>query len=153
MARPFLRFWFWVLPGVFLAPGPALALQTHGPPEGLYVHQIAHILFAAALLFLIWALKQEGMARVSGFRYLIWACSLFILWNLVAFAGHWAEVLLNPQDFLGEAGGLSRRLVMSGAASWVYFLAKLDHLILLPAFFFLACGLKFLIPALPGVKK
>ncbi len=146
MTRRLSRIWFGVLSLTLLFPRPTLALQTHGPPEGLYVHQLAHVLFAGALLFLIWQIRREGMAKALGFRRLIWACSLFILWNFVAFTGHWAEVLLSPQEFIGGEGDFSRRLILTGMPAWVYFFAKFDHLILVPAFFLLACGLKALLP-------
>lgn len=134
---------------IFLGPRPALALQTHGPPEGLYVHQLAHVLFAAALLFLIWQVKYEGLTGLPGFRQLRWACGLFVLWNVVAFLGHWSEELLLPQAFQGQPGDLSRRLVMSRFSAWMYYLTKLDHLILVPAFFLLWRGLKALLSKQP----
>ena len=34
---------------VLCLPGEALALQVHGEPEGLYVHQMAHLHYFLAL--------------------------------------------------------------------------------------------------------
>jgi hypothetical protein len=126
---------------VGLVPGPALALQPHGSPEGLYVHQMAHVLFAGAMLFLIFMVKRRGLQKVKGFRLLTWACGLLLLWNLDAFLGHLAEVFLRPQVFQGPGGDFSQRLCMSGLESWVYYFAKMDHLILVPAFYLLYRGL------------
>jgi hypothetical protein len=122
-------------------PRTALALQPHGPPEGLYVHQMAHILFAGAMMFLLYYLRKE---RLPGLRWFTWSGILFILWNLNAMVGHAVEVYLEAQDFLGESAHLSRRLIMSGPVAWTYYLAKLDHLILVAAFIFLYFGLQAL---------
>ncbi len=132
-------------------PRPALALQPHGPPEGLYVHQIAHVLFALATVFLLYRLRPE---RLPGLPWFTGAGLLFILWNLVAVVGHAAEVYVADRDFLGPAGHLSRRLLMSGPAAWTYYIAKLDHLILLPAFILLYFGLQALLRApRPGEEE
>lgn len=129
---------------VGLLPRPALAIQPHGPPEGLYVHQMAHVLFAGAMLFLIFLVQRRGLLRIKGFRLLTWACGLLLLWNLDAFLGHLAEMFLSPQAFQGQGGNFSQRLCMSGLESWVYYFAKMDHLILVPAFYLLYRGLKAL---------
>jgi len=122
-------------------PRTALALQPHGPPEGLYVHQMAHILFVGAMMFLLYYLRQE---RLPGLRWFTWAGILFILWNLNALVGHTAEVYVEPQDFLGAPAHLSRRLLISGPAAWTYYITKLDHLILVFAFILLYFGLQAL---------
>jgi hypothetical protein len=122
-------------------PRTALALQPHGPPEGLYVHQMAHILFAGAMIFLLYYLRKE---RLPGLQWFTWSGILFILWNLNALVGHTAEVYVEPQDFLGGPAHLSRRLIMSGPIALTYYLAKLDHLILVPAFILLYFGLQAL---------
>jgi len=149
MDRSVNQIWLGILAFILFDPRPTLALQSHGPPEGLYVHQLAHFFFAAALLFLIWLIKYEGMVGLPGFRQIRWACGLFVLWNVVAFVGHWSEVLLVPQVFQGHQGELSQRLIMSRISAWVYYLTKLDHLILVPAFFLLWRGLKALLSKTP----
>ncbi len=133
---------FWVLI-LLLHPRASLALQPHGPPEGLYVHQMAHLLFVGALIFFIYTLHQEGLSKLKGFRLLAWACGLFILWNLDAGLGHWTEVLVSPGELLGPHD-FSQRLLMTGLHSWLYYLAKMDHLILVPAFYLLYRSLKVL---------
>jgi hypothetical protein len=122
-------------------PRTALALQPHGHPEGLYAHQMAHVLFALAMLFLLYHLKKE---QLPGLRWFTWAGILFVLWNLDAFLGHIAEIYVKTQDFLGAPAHLSRRLLMSGPATWSYYVTKLDHLILVPAFLLLYFGLRAL---------
>lgn len=127
---------------VLCQPRGALAFISHGHPEGLYVHQMAHLLFAAALIFLVYRVHKEGLQKESGFRLLTWSCALLVLWNLDAFVGHWVEVLLSAQAFIGQAGEFSRRLLISGPVDWVYYFTKLDHLLLVPGFYLLYRGLK-----------
>jgi hypothetical protein len=134
----------WVPVMVGLVPRSALAIQPHGPPEGLYVHQMAHVLFAGAMLFFIFLVQRRGLKKITGFRLLSWACGLLVLWNLDAFLGHLAEGFLSPQAFQGQAADFSQRLCMSGPESWVYYFAKMDHLILVPAFYLLYRGLNAL---------
>jgi len=145
--RPVKRIWWAMLSLVFLFPHPVLALQPHGPPEGLYTHQMAHVLFAGALLFLIYSITREGLWQFRGFRLLLWAYVLFVLWNVDAFVGHWVEVHLGPQDFAGSVTDFSQRLRLSGVYAWVYYFAKFDHIILAPAFYLLYLGLKSLAQA------
>ncbi|MEJ5328865.1 MAG: hypothetical protein WHT07_01775 [Desulfobaccales bacterium] len=144
MIRPHSLVWP-VVPVLLLTfPRPSLALISHGHPEGLYVHQLAHLLFAGAMIFLIYMIKREGLQRVGGFRTLIWAGVLYTWWNLLAFAGHTAEVFLSEQAFVGRPTDFGQRLLMDEAAAWVYYVAKMDHLILVPAFYLFYRGLKAL---------
>ena len=149
MDRSVNQIWLGIIVFIISDPRPALALQTHGPPEGLYVHQLAHFFFAVALLFFIWQVKFEGLVGLPGFRQIRWACGLFVLWNVIAFVGHWSEVLLIPQAFIGQQGDLSQCLIMSRISAWIYYLTKLDHLILVPAFFLLWRGLNALLSKRP----
>jgi len=131
----------WVPVMVGLVPRPALAIQPHGPPEGFYLHQIAHLVFIGALIFFIYKLGQ-GVQRHRSFRLLAWACGLLILWNLDHLVGHLSALSLSPLDFQGHGGDLSQRLLMSGLSQWIYYLTSLDHLILVPACYCFYRGLK-----------
>jgi hypothetical protein len=72
MRRSLTLIWFGALAWSALHPQAALAIQTHGHPEGLYVHQMAPVLFAGAAIFLIYRLQREGLWQVRGFRLLGW---------------------------------------------------------------------------------
>ena len=144
MVRHFSHVWLGVWALILFSPQPSLALITHGHPEGLYVHQLAHLLFAGAMIFLGYMIKREGLLKLAGFRMLAWASLLFIGWNLDAFIGHIAEVYVSPQAFQGETADFSRRLLLTDRFSWVYYITKMDHLILVPAFYLLYRGLKAL---------
>ncbi len=136
-----LLLWVLVLEGLF--PRPVQAIQPHVALEGFYLHQIAHLAFIGALLFFIYKLAQEVREHGS-FRLLAWACGLLVLWNLDHLVGHLSALALSPQDFLGPEGDFTQRLVMSGPASWIYYLTSLDHFLLVAACYLFYRGLKAL---------
>jgi hypothetical protein len=129
-----------------LAPRPALAQwyswYTFGT-EGSYVHELAHLLFALAMIFFIQEIFHAGLQRFRGFRLLAWAWGLLAWWNFDAIVGHWAEwTLMNPV-ITGQ--GLGRRILMADLKTWIFYIGKIDHFILLvPAFYLLYRGLRVL---------
>jgi hypothetical protein len=128
---------------LFSSPASSLAALLEWGAEGSYVHQMAHLLFLGAMLFFIREMYQGGLGGVQGFRFLIWACWLLALWNLDAVLGHVIDWSLHNPLILGE--GLSRRLVMENTHTWLFYLTKLNHFLLLPpAFYLLYRGLKIL---------
>jgi hypothetical protein len=133
--------WIWVLEAIF--PPPALAIQPHGPPEGFYLHLMAHLVFIGALIFFIYKLAQE-LKEHRSFRLLAWACGFLVLWNLDCLIGHLSALSIGPQDFMGPEGDLFQRLIMSGFSQWIYYLASLDHFILIAAGYLFYRGLKAL---------
>ena len=131
---------------LLLSPGPALA-QWVGwfqfGTQGSYVHQTAHLLFGAAMLFFILEIYQVGLQNFRGFRCLVWAWALLVLWNLDAFIGHWADWTLENPVILGK--GFSRKILMYDFQTWLVYITKIDHFIfLVPAFYLFYRGLKHL---------
>jgi len=140
---------------LLISPPQALALSLQWPTEGSYVRQTAHLLFAAAMLFFIREIYYTGLQRFGGFRLLIWSWGILALWNLNAFVGNWSEWALSNPVILGH--GISRRLLMSDANSWLFYLTQIDHFLLLPpAFYLFYRGLKVLAreprPEEPGAE-
>ena len=128
---------------LLISPPPALALGLQWPTEGSYVRQIAHLLFAASMLFFIREIYYTGLQRFGGFRFLVWSWGILALWNLNAFVGNWSEWTLSNPVIVGH--GFSRQLLMSNANTWLFYLTKIDHFLLLPpAFYLFYRGLKLL---------
>lgn len=118
-------------------PENAWAVQSHGALEGLYVHQLAHLFYTAAMCYLFWGIRQSAfMAR--GWRFLQAFCVFMILWNVVAFTGHSLAAFVDSSHFTdGETGYLNARLLGPLTnVKLLYYFTKLDHLFSLPAFFF-----------------
>ena len=131
----------------WVAPRAALAVQEHGAPEGLYMHQGAHIFFIASMGLLFYWLRQRHLVRETGWRYIQYAALFFILWNIDAFAAHLLDEQLAVVD-IQSAGRWMVRIdadVFSPALAWLYYAAKLDHLLCVPALLFLYFGLRRLL--------
>ncbi|RLC14682.1 MAG: hypothetical protein DRI24_12870 [Deltaproteobacteria bacterium] len=135
-AGPFIVF--------LLLAGPAWATQKHGQPEGLYVHQMAHIFFIISMGILEFWLRQRNLTNERGWKYLQLAAVLFILWNIDAALVHLMEEHLNVL-------GISRidfwhlkieNTQGQDAISLIYYFLKMDHLLCVPAMFCLYYGLK-----------
>lgn len=134
-----------LLPLLYLiAPDQAWALQSHGPPEGIYVHQMAHLFYASALAYLFWDIGRSAFPG-KGWHYLQIFCVLMILWNLVAFTGHWLGFYIANSDIIRPTGYFSSQLVGPlSSIKLIYFFATLDHIFSLPAIFFLFLSLRSL---------
>ncbi|MFA6222350.1 MAG: hypothetical protein WC647_08540 [Desulfomonilaceae bacterium] len=128
---------------VFLAPDTAWALQSHGPPEGLYAHQMAHILLAISMAVLAYWLEINSYTKERGWRLIQLSFLLFLLWNLVAFSGHFVEIRITPDLIEGQRGGWDQRIIIEGDfLTLAYYFLKLDHLVAVPAILCLFLGIR-----------
>ena len=127
---------------ILVFPGNAWGVQGHGAPEGLYVHQLAHIFYVAALCYLFWDVRRS-VFQSRGWRFLQVFCILMILWNLTAFAGHFLAGFVSSSDFTTDSGYLSTHFQgpFTAIKLWYYF-TKLDHLFSVPSFFFLFLSMR-----------
>jgi len=119
---------------VVFTPASTWAVQHHGWAEGLVVHQIGHFLFISGMLFFLYRLSRD----VSGpgwteFKAFLW---LIVLWNILTFCGHWQRKVMDPDKFI-RVGGHIRDFIITSPADFLFYFTRLDHLLLVPAFFFL----------------
>ena len=132
---------------MIFAPTSALATQGHGGIEGVYAHQIAHLFFIVSMGGLIYWLRQRGLVREKGWRMIQLSAFFFILWNLDAFLVH----LLDDQMKIIQVTRIDfwkiqlTDLYNSQGLKRLYYVAKLDHLLCVPAIVFLYLGLKRLV--------
>ena len=118
---------------MLLVPDQAWALQSHGPTESIYVHQLAHIFYSAALGYLFWDVRRNAFPG-KGWRYLQIFCVLMILWNLVAFSGHWLGMHIADSEIIHPSGYFSSQITGPlSAIKLLYYGATLDHLLSVPA--------------------
>jgi hypothetical protein len=143
-----------VLPLTLLCvPDQAWALQSHGPPEGIFVHQLAHLFYAAALGYFFWDVGRNAFPG-KGWRYLQVFCVLMILWNLDAFTGHWVGFHIANADIIRPDGYFSSQIAGPfSPTKLIYFLATLDHLFSVPAIFFLFLGMRALYRSTEGEEE
>lgn len=139
----------WLLAWTVMAPLPVFATQQHGHPEGLYAHQMAHVLFAFSMALLIYWLRKRGLTTDSGWRHIQYAAFFFILWNADAFLVHFIEEQTTVLE-ISRVDFRQLRLQPQPGYEWidtVFYLSKLDHLLCVPALIFLYSGLKRLLAA------
>jgi len=110
---------------------------VHGAPEGLYVHQMAHVLFAAALLFLLYILHYRPIGSGTAWRFFKLSILFFLAWNIDAFVVHWLALGLSEEYFVGGPLLAQRLAGPIDAERLVYYLGRFDHLLCLPAMYFL----------------
>ncbi len=135
------------IPAILIIAEPAFATQAHGAPEGLYAHQLAHIFFIISMGVLIYWLRERQLVQTVGWRYIQYAALFFILWSLDAFSVHLLEEQISVIDVMRiDQWKISITASRgSDAAIWLYYAAKLDHLLCVPAMLFLYFGLKRLL--------
>lgn len=124
----------------FSGASPAWAVQSHGGAEGLVSHQIGHFLFIVGLVYLvfrIYSLRMQGRGWGS-FRVFLW---LLILWNLMTFSGHWMDEFVAREKLI-KSNGLTASFVAENFFDVIYYLTRLDHLVLVPSFVFLLLALR-----------
>jgi hypothetical protein len=134
-----------VIFSLFVAALPAYATQTHKAPEGLYIHQLGHLLFLAAAAFLFSRLHRNPLLTGKGWNRIKISCAFFFLWNLYAFVGHILEELMPAPSFTGKAGVWHQVLAEAPARIGIpFYILKFDHLICMPAILFFFWGIKTL---------
>jgi hypothetical protein len=133
-----------ILTGLLLSAHPALATQTHGAPEGLYVHQLAHLFFIVSMGSLEFWLRQRNLVLEPGWKYIQMAAILFIFWNIDAMTVHFMDEHLHILGITKVDLWHIRIESLQGQYSLavLYYLLKLDHLLCVPAMFFLYKGLR-----------
>jgi hypothetical protein len=118
---------------------PALAIQTHGAPEGLYAHQIAHLAFLVAMAY-IWLRTRHR--KGAGWRLIRLAFVFFAIWNINTFISHSISTTLDPSQFQGQIGGLPKYFVAHSFWDLYFFFSKMDHVLCIPASLCLGLGLR-----------
>jgi len=129
---------------LLLCAAPAAATQTHGGAEGLIAHQLAHLFYLVSMGILVYWLRKRQLVSRSGWRLIQFAALFLILWNINAFFVHLLDE--TPGLIRSERVGtweiyITTRPGLEPLAG-IYYLAKLDHLLCVPALLCLYLGLK-----------
>jgi len=127
------------------APDRAWATQVHGAPEGLYVHLFAHVLFFGAMVYLALRLVASGEYRRPGWGWILAAAVLLALWNVDTIFVHFHQEAEGGLRTLGGMEGLPAFLEVRGGMDRLFYAARLDHLLVVPAFAALYAGIRRLV--------
>jgi hypothetical protein len=129
--------------GWLILPSPALAFIPHWDPrEAFFTRQFAYLFWALAMVFFIFALRQANLQHHRGFRWLAWAAVFFALWNFDCFIGQFIALAMDSQGGAGLTAGAGLDPSAAGTFLWLYYLTKLDHLLLVPAFLCFYLGIR-----------
>lgn len=133
--------WFGWASAFLVAPTPAFALQAHAY-EGLYLHQIAHLFFLAAMIFFALGIQRGRLVFRRPWRLMAAGAWLLALWNIWAFGGHFIETLVPEESLLRVPGQVVPRLAFASWREVAYFIVKMDHLLAVPAIFCFYFGMR-----------
>jgi len=126
---------------------PALATQGHAGIEGVWVHQFAHLFFLFSMLLLIYWLRQAGLVKRPGWRFIQYAALFFILWNVDTILVHFLDEQVHAVS-VDHLGNWKIQVTAVDGYPWlatIYYLIKLDHLLCVPAMVFLMLGLRHML--------
>ena len=129
---------------ILLMPASVLATQAHSDPEGLYVHQFAHAFFIISLWIFIYWLRFRDLVKETGWRYIQYAALFLILWNMDAALAHLLDEQLKIIE-VERVGTWHIKITSTDNTVFtivLYYLAKLDHLLCVPALFFFSAGIR-----------
>lgn len=136
---------------VFLPAGNALATQGHAGSEGVWVHQFAHLFFMLSMVLLIYWLRRAALVKTPGWRYIQYAALFFIFWNIDTLLVHFLDEQVSTVT-VKHLAALRIRIDTTGDRPWLavlYYLAKLDHLLCVPAMVCLLQGLRHMLREIP----
>ena len=125
---------------VLLWPSSALAVQGHGGAEGLVAHQIGHALFIFGISYLFYKIKLARFEDPGWFEFRAFL-RVLVFWNLLTFTGHWMREFVDPGKFI-KVDNHVVAMTIDGPWDVLFYLTRLDHLILVPAFFLLLMALR-----------
>ncbi len=117
---------------IFL-PARAYAVQHHGGAEGLVSHLIGHVLFLTGIIiFIAWIIKHHDRGWPAFKK-----CLGFLLaWNILTASGHILDEFQDPARII-RSGGRIIAYRADNLIDFYFYLTRLDHLLLVPAFIFL----------------
>ncbi len=128
-------------------PDNLYALQFHSSSEGIITHQIGHMFFLFSMVVLMFIISGKGLTTHKGWRLIQVSAFFFILWNSCAIAAHFLDNQIYAVSVERLANGYAQIQTQnhSGLLGWTYYALKLDHLLCVPAMFFMYKGLSCLV--------
>jgi hypothetical protein len=119
---------------------PAFAVQAHGGSEGLVSHQVGHILFISGMIYMLYRVYHNHITGPGWFEFkgFLW---LIISWNILTFTGHLMREFVNPDRFMKDGVHIIS-FAITDLFDAVFYLTRLDHLLLVPSFLFLVVALQ-----------
>ncbi|OQX10929.1 MAG: hypothetical protein BWK76_19915 [Desulfobulbaceae bacterium A2] len=130
--------------GMLCCPDSAHAIQTHGEPEGIVVHQLAHMVFLLAMVGMVLRIRYSSLNLRRSWRFFSAGAITLGVWNLWAFSGHQLEMLVSRSS-IRVTHGQTPTLLLDSWVTFFYYIYKMDHCILVPAMVLFYLGMRQLI--------
>ncbi|MBF0506010.1 MAG: HAMP domain-containing histidine kinase [Nitrospirae bacterium] len=124
-------------------PSSAWAFVSHDYPA-TFVNEVARIFFLISCVVVLGAMIYNQLHKEKIWQKTVIALLLFILWDIIVFAGQIAEHQMAPYQIVGSDIGLDyfrSRIIVSGKGCFFYF-ARYDYLLIDLAMFFFYAGLR-----------
>ncbi len=129
--------------------GSAWAVQRHPGDEGFDAHMMAHLFLIASMLYLFVVLGKPSL-RLSGWKLIRLAALFFLLWNVDVSITHITGRLMEPKGHYLKGSWL----LVEDLKTELYYVTRLtEYFFLVPAFLFMALGLRRLETELKREKE
>ncbi len=120
---------------ITLEPEICLAFQEHGALEGLYIHQLAHICFGSAMLWLFFMIRRSDFWLQKWWKAIAFGGLILAFWNVMTFVGH----MLGGYSLYCHT---SQSPPVSNYLFWLWYFTKFDTVACCMSMLFFYLGLK-----------
>jgi len=104
---------------------------------------MAHIFFSGAIIFLLYLLHKRPLGTGPAWKHMKVSLILWLLWNIDTFVVHCISGGLPHEAFATSNGFLHTVLAHPlDTKRIIYYIGKFDHVLCVPAIWFLALSLK-----------
>ncbi len=118
--------------------GSAWAVQQHPGDEGFDAHMMAHVFLIASMVYLFAVLGKPSL-RLSGWKLIRLAALFFLLWNVDVSITHITGLLMAPKEHYFKGSWM----LVEDLKTELYYVTRLaEYFFLVPAFLFMALGLR-----------
>lgn len=141
---------------IFLfSPSYLWATQAHGGSEGIVAHQLGHLFFMVSTGMFVYWLGRGRILSYPGWRYIMLFALFLVVWNLDVVLMHFLDEQLDVVRMVKTDPWMVRIETENGSSilALIYYLGKMDHLLCVPALFFLFKGLKHILSTLDKGKE
>lgn len=127
---------------LLLLPSDCSAYVPHEYPA-IYSQQLGRVFLLIALLYVLWSITHYRLNREKGWRYLYLSLVFFAIWDLDVFVGRLSEFITIPKT-IGASEGWEyfRRHIEITRLEYLYYIGRLDFVLLNVAMLFFYVGLK-----------
>jgi signal transduction histidine kinase len=127
---------------IFLLPSLCWAYVPHEYPA-IYTQQLGRVFLFIAFVVVLSSIVHYRLYREKGWRYLFLSLIFFAFWDLDVFIGRLSEFITIPRTIgVTEGWQYFERYIEITSLEYLYYIGRLDFVLLNVAMFFFYLGLK-----------